>query len=473
MSAPQTPGVYVVEVPPAARPITGVGTSTAAFVGIAGVDPAAMPELPSGPTVFRAGNLKYTHQNRSAELAGGKWPVNVPAGSKLAINGTEYKVDKRTDETHLLLSDESRPGEDIAATSDFVLTIVNRYLQADKGVPQLVTSWAEFTTKFGTFTQGNEYLAHAVFGFFNNGGSRCYVTRLDNIDKIEILDDALQKLQSIDEVSIVAAPFPPGVPKPEDVRSKLLAHCHLMEDRIAVLDGPAPDSFDLSKLSVPTNAPGYGAYYFPWLLVSDPLHRSGSPTSQGPTRSERIAVPPSGHVAGVYARTDATRGVHKAPANEQVLGVSGLAFNVTKNQQGDLNVKGVNCIRDFYGSPLIWGARTVASDATYRYVNVRRYMNFLRESLINGIAWAVFEPNSPALWKRLSRSVGDFLLGQWREGALFGDTPQKGFYVRCDETTNPPDVRDQGLVVIEIGVAIVKPAEFVVVRIQQQSQAGG
>jgi phage tail sheath protein FI len=200
--------------------------------------------------------------------------------------------------------------------------------------------------------------------------------------------------------------------------------------------------------------------YFPWVKVPNPRA-----TKAGDT----VAVPPSGHVAGVYARTDTRRGVYKAPANEELLGVVGFTVDVTNAIQAGLNPGGINCLRGFYGSPLIWGARTVATDPQYLYVNVRRYLCFLRESILQGTRWAVFEPNTPGLWQRITRSVSDFLLGQWRDGALFGADPKEAFFVVCDKTTNPPDVRERGLVVTEVGVAIAKPAEFVVFRIQQQT----
>jgi phage tail sheath protein FI len=180
-------------------------------------------------------------------------------------------------------------------------------------------------------------------------------------------------------------------------------------------------------------------------------------------------VPPSGHLAGIYAQTDATRGVFKAPANVAVTGALDVATKITQAQQDGLNPEGINVIRTFGGTVTVWGARTLADDATaqFRYVSTRRFFDFLRESIIDGTRWVVFEPNSSSLWKRIIRNVSDFLLEQWRAGALFGDTPAQAFYVRCDATTNPPDVRALGHVVTEVGVAIVQPAEFVIFRIEQ------
>jgi phage tail sheath protein FI len=203
----------------------------------------------------------------------------------------------------------------------------------------------------------------------------------------------------------------------------------------------------------------YAALYFPWIVVFDPATK------------ENVLVPPSGHVAGIYARVDTQRGVHKAPANEAVSGALGLQYNLSKSQQDGLNPQGINCIRNLNGNIYVWGARTLGGNANgeFKYISTRRLMNFLRESIEEGTQFVVFEPNNPGLWQRIKRSVGDFLLGQWRAGALLGETPEKAFFVKCDAETNPPDVREAGQVVTEIGVAIVKPAEFVIFRIQQQT----
>jgi phage tail sheath protein FI len=179
-------------------------------------------------------------------------------------------------------------------------------------------------------------------------------------------------------------------------------------------------------------------------------------------------------MAGIYARVDQARGVHKAPANEKVIGALGLEYLVTSNEQGDLNKNGINVIRGFDGNIKVWGARTLGGDTNgeFKYINVRRLMNFMRESIDEGTQFVVFEPNNPALWQKIVRSVTAFLTNVWRDGALFGLTPEQAFFVKCDETTNPPEVRELGQVVTEIGVAIVKPAEFVIFRISQVTLAG-
>lgn len=391
-----TPGVYVEEVPPAVRPIVGVGTSTAGFIGVV-ADDVRMPLRPG---------------------KSGKKPDDTPE------------------------------------PNDF-------YTVAQAGQPKLITSWEEFRTQFGNFQSGNQTLAHAVFGFFLNGGTRCWVIRVATDAALDTLDEQLPALAAIDEIAIVAVP---GATKAVQHNS-LLEHCMNLQDRVAILDGvqlPA-DQTDLTEAAISpsgrSKAGSYGALYFPWITIFDPI-----------TKTE-IAVPPSGHLAGIYARNDATRGVYKAPANEAVLGAIGVERVVSKAQQEGLNPAGVNVIRPFNGTIKVWGARTRASEehSEFRYISTRRFFNFMRESIDEGIQWAVFEPNSSSLWQRITRNVSDFLLGQWRDGALFGDTPKQAFFVQCDEKTNPPDVRKLGQVVTRIGVAMVEPAEFVIFRIQQET----
>jgi uncharacterized protein len=193
-----------------------------------------------------------------------------------------------------------------------------------------------------------------------------------------------------------------------------------------------------------------------------------------PLTNRPLMVPPYGHVAGVWCRTDGTRGVHKAPANEVVMGANGLAFQVTQAEQGGLNKVGINCIRSFPGRGIrIWGARTLSSDPEWRYINVRRLFNFISESIIDGTQWSVFEPNDHRLWAALKISTGNFLTRVWRSGALFGQTADQAFFVKCDDETNPPEDIEAGQVTVEVGIAPVKPAEFVVFRLSQFTGGGG
>lgn len=190
------------------------------------------------------------------------------------------------------------------------------------------------------------------------------------------------------------------------------------------------------------------------------------PTPNAPATT--ISVPPSGHIAGVWARNDSERGVHKAPANEVIRGVISLPITLTNSEQSVLNPNGVNCLRVFAGRGIrIWGARTLSSDASWRYLNVRRLFNYVEKSIERGTQWAVFEPNDQMLWSKMRRDINSFLKNVWREGALFGATPEQAFFVKCDEENNPQETRDVGQLIIDIGIAPVKPAEFVIFRIGQ------
>jgi hypothetical protein len=203
----------------------------------------------------------------------------------------------------------------------------------------------------------------------------------------------------------------------------------------------------------------FAALYYPWISVLDPNSGNGA---------KKLSIPPSGHMAGIWARNDDTRGVWKAPANEVVRGALDVDVKVTKGEQDLLNPIGINCIRPFGLRGIrVWGARTLSSDPSWRYVNVRRLFNFVEESILDGTQWVVFEPNDIDLWARVKRTIYAFLLGLWRQGALFGATPEQAFYVKCDEETNPPESVDEGKLVVEIGIAPVKPAEFVIFRISQ------
>jgi phage tail sheath protein FI len=190
-----------------------------------------------------------------------------------------------------------------------------------------------------------------------------------------------------------------------------------------------------------------------------------------PLSGKPVTVPPSGHIAGVWARNDDTRGVHKAPANEVVRGVIELACGLTRGEHDQLNPIGVNCIRAFRGQGIrVWGARTLSSDPEWRYLNVRRLFNFVEKSILNGTNWVVFEPNDQFLWGSVSRTITMFLRRVWRSGALFGATPEQAFYVKCDAENNPEENRDVGILTVDIGIAPTKPAEFVVFRLSQFSE---
>jgi hypothetical protein len=246
------------------------------------------------------------------------------------------------------------------------------------------------------------------------------------------------------------------------VQQSIIDYCELMRYTFAILD--TPPGLMPQEIREWRNTVNYdttrAAVYYPWIEIPDLTGNNGR------TRT----VPPSGFIAGVYARTDATRGVHKAPANELMRATLGLEVQVTKGEHDLLNPIGVNVIRSFPGRGIrIWGARTLSSDPSWRYINVRRLFNMIEASIERATQWVVFEPNDHFLWSRVTRDVTAFLTVVWRTGALFGQTPEQAFYVKCDDETNPRELRDLGQMVVEIGIAPVKPAEFVIFRVSQWS----
>jgi len=271
-------------------------------------------------------------------------------------------------------------------------------------------------------------------------------------------ENALRLLEPIDDINLVAAPGRDD----QAMQVALIGHCEKLQDRFALLATPrgtplfGAGAAEDAGLRAPS-ARGYAALYYPWLLVTSV--KSG----------ERLPVPPTGHVAGIIARTDNRRGVFKAPAGIEatVSGALGVVTPMSDDEQGLLNMRRVNVIRVFQagGRPVVWGARTTADDRNWQYVNIRRLFLFLEESIQDGIRWAVFEPNIPPLWQKLKRSLTAFLTQQWRDGALFGNTAQEAFYVRIDDVLNPDTERALGRLYIEIGVRPAYPAEFIVVRI--------
>jgi uncharacterized protein len=282
----------------------------------------------------------------------------------------------------------------------------------------------------------------------------------------------VEGLEVIDDITMVAVPdlmtTMPGEKLNLDmvkaVQGMMIAHCQRLGDRVAILDAPPdmnPQEVKKWRMVTAGFDSSYAAMYYPWIKIMDPA------------TDTIINVPPSGYVAGIWARNDNTRGVHKAPANEVVLGAVGLAYQTTKGEQDTLNPVGVNCVRAFPGRGIrIWGARTLSSDPAWRYINVRRLFNYVEKSIENGTQWVVFEPNNRKLWARVNRDISAFLRMVWRDGALFGSAPAEAFYVKCDDELNPPESRDMGRLIIEIGMSPVKPAEFVIFRISQWAGPG-
>jgi phage tail sheath protein FI len=261
----------------------------------------------------------------------------------------------------------------------------------------------------------------------------------------------------LDPYRDVALVYSPNVPK--DIALKIISHCERMRFRFAVIDSPKGQN-NPSALDPRSNLTdsSYAAFYYPWILTSDPA------------TGARKLIPPGGHVLGVYARTDSDRGVFKAPANEIARGALSLEFDINDATQDDLNPKGVNVIRSFPGRGIrVWGARTITSDALWKYVSVRRLFIFLERSIYEGTQWVVFEPNDPRLWARVTDTIRLFLRAQWRGGALFGRTEEQAFFITCNETVMSQDDILNGRLVCEIGIAPVRPAEFVIFRVFQNT----
>ncbi|MDJ0313091.1 phage tail sheath subtilisin-like domain-containing protein [Arthrobacter sp. H35-D1] len=378
----------------------------------------------------------------------------------------------------------------------------------------VIDNYTQFADMYVGESTAGTALANAVYGFFDEGGGRCYVVNIGlngSLTGTSAKPTGLKLLEAIDDISMVAAP---GYADPA-AYAALIGHCEhpLRQDRMAILDtvevvddvsaltrvgtvgdsdsapggdssastgsghDTAPDGGDADSGSSPPTPPakkvpaaelalgapqspgGYAALYYPWIRVKDVV--TGNLVNQ----------PPSGHVAGVWARVDNSRGVHKAPANEPIRNALGLVRRISRGEQEVLNPAGVNCIRYFpTEGTLVWGTRTRAAEASpYRYIPVRRLTNMIKESIADGTRWCLFEPNGFELWRSIHREISAFLTGVWRDGGLLGRTPQEAFFVQCDATTNPPDVRDAGQVIAIVGIAPVKPAEFVIFKVMQSA----
>jgi phage tail sheath protein FI len=271
----------------------------------------------------------------------------------------------------------------------------------------------------------------------------------------------LAALENVEDISIVAAPgstagYASNSAEANAVAAALVAHAERLRYRIALIDSGDAQSISEVRAMRARIDSGYAAFYYPWVRVLDPL-----------TGSE-INLPPSGFVAGIYARNDTQRGVYKAPANEIVNLAVGFETTLNRAQQEALNPEGINCFRFFEGRGFrLWGARTASSDPEWKYVNLRRYSAYLERSIDRGTQWTVFEPNNDTLWNTVRRSVENFLLREWQAGALLGDKPEKAYFVRCDRSTMTQADLDNGRLVCVVGTAPLRPAEFVIIRIGQ------
>ena len=512
-----SPGVYVEEVDSGPRPIEGAGTATAAFVGFAPAGPANRPVLVTNWTQYvdtfgslEEGGRRNPHLD-GAYLShavygyflngGGRCYVTRIAPSEGSSNGHKeetLQLPSRSSKAvaSLTVSPKATSSGDIQVEvappsgeeppeATFTLRIrmgqveevyenVNLGKRGGKNVAETVNTASRLITIVEE--QGTGTLAERVP---ETGTYVLKATPVTSMPKIQSSDFAgsvadrsgMEGLEVAEDVTMVCCPdvmsaYEAGALDANGVKAvqlAMIAHCERMGDRVAILDplpGLSPQDAKRWRERDTNYDSKYAAVYYPWIKIQGP---GGQP----------IAVPPSGHMAGIWARSDNERGVHKAPANEVVRGVLEPFVQVTKGEQDTLNPIGMNCIRTFTGRGVrVWGARTISSDPAWRYINVRRLFNYVEKSIEAGTQWVVFEPNDPDLWARVKRDVEAFLTGAWRDGMLFGRAPSEAFFVKCDEEINPPDVRDRGQLIIEIGLAPVKPAEFVIFRLSQWAGGG-
>jgi hypothetical protein len=374
---------------------------------------------------------------------------------------------------------ETQPIEDLVGSSfDDPDEAADAVFEALATNAKLKGQFQEFLSQPSVFN-----FVASVNGFYDNGGGKCYVylmgtpnlgcsIRENQADKL-----GLYAFDDCDDMAIMAAP---GLADAQ--QKEVLEHCDIRKDRFAILDGPIVSD---GNMDIPASEKGYGAMYVPWFKAAKPSWFVGDQSHlevSGPNRRKlvkcekgEVFVPPSGHIAGIMARVDGERGVHKAPANEIAMGISGLSQTINRLEQGQYNDRGINVVREFKDRGIrVWGARTLAtkSDPSWKYINVRRLFIMVEQSIMVGSQWAVFEPNDTTLWKKLTRDVRAFLMRVWRSGALFGDTPEEAFYVKCDSETNPRYLIDAGQVNVQVGICPVKPAEFVVFSIGQWDGGG-
>ncbi|MGW0555436.1 phage tail sheath family protein [Streptomyces sp. NPDC002926] len=526
-----SPGVYVEEVASGSRPIEGVGTSVAAFVGLAPEGPLNEPTLVTNWTQYVASFGEFTDgyflahsvygffnnggsaayvvrvggvpggvsggvpDDGTTAVASGSGPAALTAGEPKQLGTFKVSATAPGESGAISVEVADAEGEGPADRFRLVVKDGDRAVEtfdvtAKKSNRNYVVTQVRERSKLITIQEAaaasqlarpeNQTVALAAPAGAGTAAAPALPAKGDagQVGVAEYLGDSADRtgfggLEAVDEISMVAVPdlmaaYQRGAIDLDAVKAVqlgLIAHCELMGDRLAVID--PPPGLNARQIRVwrqeTTNYDSkYAALYYPWIKVFDP--------AGGQTR----IIPPSGHVAGIWARNDFERGVHKAPANEVVRGAVDLEMQITRGEQDLLNPLGINCIRSFPGRGIrVWGARTLSSDPAWRYLNVRRYFNYLEESILTGTQWVVFEPNDQALWARIRRNISAFLVTEWRSGALFGGQPEDAYYVKCDAETNPPESVDLGRVICEIGVSPVKPAEFVIFRLAQFSSGGG
>jgi phage tail sheath protein FI len=520
-----SPGVYVEEVASGSRPIEGVGTSVAAFVGLAPTGPLNEPTLVTNWTQYVASFGEFTDGYYLAHSVYGFFQNGGTAAYVVRVGGSSEDAAAGGSAPAAVTGSAAKralPAAEPAQLGTFTVTAIASAGNGSLSVEVADPEGDGPAERFKLIVKDGDKAVESFDVTAKKGGRNYVVTQVKERSKLitvteaapaaqlvrpdnqtvalvapapapavpsdaaqgahpgpaQYLGDSADRtgfggLEAVDEISMVAVPdlmaaYQRGAIDLEAVKAVqlgLIAHCELMGDRVAVID--PPPGLNARQIRVWRQETAgydskYAALYYPWI------------TSFDPSAGRSVLVPPSGHVAGIWARNDSERGVHKAPANEVVRGAVDLETQITRGEQDLLNPIGVNCIRSFPGRGIrVWGARTLSSDPAWRYLNIRRYFNYLEESILIGTQWVVFEPNDHALWARIRRNISAFLVNEWRAGALFGRRAEEAFYVKCDEETNPPESVDVGRVVCEIGIAPVKPAEFVIFRLAQFASGSG
>jgi phage tail sheath protein FI len=508
-----SPGVYIEEVDKGTKPIEAVGTAVAAFVGYT----ERAEDIQNGETVSLLGKptLVTNWSQYVAKFGGfveGAYMPDAVYGYFANGGGRCYIVSVRTmgtatepgmatpAEVVVKSADDKQPNlltftakeagprgnsvrvdvkpgkEDAPQTFNLVVSVGGQPVESFEGVTlgrgerevSTVLKQQSKVVDVKVQARGGDMVPAA--GTYNLAGGQVKTTSITIKDYQGSTAErkGIGGLEPLEDVTMICVPdlmasYVKGemdLKGLQSVQQSVIDFCEHVKYCFAILDAPPklmPQQVKEWRLQVNYDS-SRAALYYPWIEIADMTGGNGR------TR----VVPPSGHIAGIYARTDETRGVHKAPANEVIRGALGLEVQMTKGEQDELNPIGINAIRAFPGRGIrVWGARTLSSDPSWRYINVRRLFSMVEKSIERGTQWVVFEPNDEGLWARVRRDIGAFLKLVWRSGALFGTTPEQAFFVKCDEELNPPEVRDVGQLIIEVGLSPVKPAEFVIFRISQ------
>lgn len=513
-----SPGVYVEEVSSGVKPIAGVGTSVGAFIGLTEKGTVGKATLITNWSQFvnefggfiPSAYLPYAVYNFFAEGGTTCYVVRIAsAKSQVASSIVKDNSEEPVDIFEIYARSTGAWGNRISyeigkASStpededDFRFKLVIKYTESFPDEYTGEDTEGEIVEVYDNLLMTNiEKKVNEVSSFVNVRVLRDLAS-LEEMERIPVYNDSkednainlangvdgksaivdyldqdtgIHSFDVIDEINIMAAPDVADLPGGRDIILEMLNYCKLRGDCFFVADPPhgltATQIKDFKEgigdfLGTNPFNSSYGALYYPWVFVNDPL------------TGKKKLVPPSGAIIGTYAYVDSTRGVHKAPAgtSDGYLDTAvGIERIITKGEQEILNPLGINVIRALPEGICVWGARTLSADSEWQYINIRRLMMYIEESVDKASQWVVFEPNDPSLWGKVKRNLSAFLTRVWRDGALYGSTQEEAFFIKVDEENNPPATRDVGQLIIEVGIAPVKPAEFVIIRVSQKTLA--